>query len=167
MNTSASMMAGRSWPSCSTRPRHRHFHLVGACRPSAISTWQPVVMGQKAVELGAVQVLQRILRLPGYRVLQSVKGHTTLLLAPGLPPPLRSWGAEEARLPSSPKCILMAMNRPSISIWRMPAASIRAAQLLSQAGAHRAAEVSKVNGGRLHKVPPLTVAFQAFTAKTL
>ena len=36
-------------------------------------TWQPVVMGQKPLSWAQVRCSSAFLRLPGYRVLQSVK----------------------------------------------------------------------------------------------
>ena len=74
MNTSASMMARPilavlqysplgTGTSTSSVPR----------RPSAMSTWQPVVMGQKPLSWAQVRCSKAFLRLPGYKVLQSVK----------------------------------------------------------------------------------------------
>ena len=51
---------------------HRHLP-VSYTHLSAMSTWQQVVMGQKPLSWSQVRCSSAFLRLPGYRVLQSVK----------------------------------------------------------------------------------------------
>ena len=94
-------------------------------RPSAMMTWQPVVSGLKPLRFAQSMCSSACLRLPGYSVLQSVRN--------GRPPcslqmsatHFAYCGRRYARLPSSPKCILMATNLFSMSMSLMPAARQR------------------------------------------
>ena len=52
---------------------HRHLHLIGAAQAVTDEHLTAGGHGPEAVELGTGQMFQRVLRLPGYRVLQSVK----------------------------------------------------------------------------------------------
>ena len=148
-------------------PRHRHFHLVGAPQTVGDQHLAAGGHGPKAVELGAVQVLQRIFAAAGVQgVAVGQKGHTALLLAQ-VCHRLCVVGAQKSQVAQLSKVHLDG-HEPAIHIDLADACrQAQAAQLLGQAGAHRAAEVGKVNGGRLHKSSSLTVAFRRLQQKTL
>ena len=123
INTSASMIARPIFAFSTYTPFLTGTSASSVPRsPSPMMIWQPVVVGLNPFRLAQSICSGALRRLPGYRVLQSVRK--------GMPPcsltrsatTFAYWGRRNAMLPSSPKCILMATNLPSMSIFLMPAA---------------------------------------------
>ena len=126
MKTSASMMARPIFAVSTYSPPRTGTSMSSVpLRPSAMMIWQPVEIGLKPLRFAQSMCSSACLRLPGYSVLQSVRN--------GRPPcsftrsatHFAYCGRRYARLPSSPKCILIATNLFSMSMSLMPAARQR------------------------------------------
>ena len=137
--------------------RHRHFHLVRAAQTVTNDHLTAGGHGPEAVQLGAAQVLQRILaaaRVQGVAVGQ--EGHTALLLAQ-VCHHLGVVGAQKSQIAQLAE-VHLDSHEPAVHVDVLNAGgNAHPAQLFQQAGAHRTAEIRIVNFGWFHGVfPPIS-----------
>ena len=136
---------------------HRHFHLIRAAQTVTNDHLTAGGHGPEAVQLGAAQVLQRILaaaRVQGVAVGQ--EGHTALLLAQ-VCHHLGVVGAQKSQIAQLAEVHLDG-HEPAVHVDVLDAGgNAHPAQLFQQAGAHRTAEIRIVNFGCFHGVfPPIS-----------
>ncbi len=136
---------------------HRHFHLIRAAQTVTNDHLTAGGHGPEAVQLGAAQVLQRILaaaRVQGVAVGQ--EGHTALLLAQ-VCHHLGVVGTQKSQIAQLAEVHLDG-HEPAVHVDILNAGgNAHPAQLFQQAGAHRTAEIRIVNFGCFHGVfPPIS-----------
>ena len=134
---------------------HRHLNLIGAAQTVADQDLAAGGHGPEAVLLRTGQVLQRILaaaRIQGVAVGQ--EGQAALLLAQ-VGHDLGVVGAQVSQIAHLTEVHLDG-DEPAVHV-NVPDArrKAEATQLLGQAGAHRTAEIRKVNSRCFHKYFPL------------
>ena len=101
----------------------RNFYFIGSSQTIANDDLTACGDSVETIHICTVQMLQCILsasRIQCVAVRQ--ERHSALLLTQDLPLLLHNSGEEMPCLPSSPKCILIATNFPSISMSLIPAA---------------------------------------------
>ena len=147
--------------------RHRHFHLIRAAQTVTNDHLTAGGHGPETVQLGAAQVLQRVLaaaRVQGVAVGQ--EGHTALLLAQ-ICHHLGIVGTQKSQIAQLAEVHLDG-HEPAVHVDVLDAGgNAHPAQLFQQAGAHRTAEIRIVNFGCFHGVFSSHILPAASAARSL
>ena len=131
---------------------HRHLDLVGAAQPVADQHLAAGGHRPEAVQLGALEMLEGVFPLAGVEgVAVGQKGHAALLFAQ-VGHHLGVVGPQEGQVAQLPKVHLDGHEAPVHLNIPDPRRQTQPAQLLGQAGTHRAPKIGKIYSGTFHNI---------------